>query len=211
MYSSSSSLSGLDVSAYFKDIIASRQDRQDDRLEDADLSKLSEKDKKRLADQDKATDELIAKALADKSVTREEYDKIMKALDAQNTLLDRLVPDKTKKDYLKAMGNATPMQNQDMALAMIQKNLDKAEKAIEDGVKSGKIDAQEKKILDASLAKTRELLDKALEDGTISKGEFSKISTSESQLLRSANTYSRNRRYARSSLSDSGLALDTTA
>jgi len=210
MYSSAS-LSSLDVASYFKDIISSRQDRQDERLADADLSKLTDKQKEKLAGQDKLVDEMVAKALSDKRVTRDEYDKIMKALNTQNALLDKLVPDKTQKQYLKSMGNAAPMQDQDAALALVQKNLDKAEKAIEAGVKSGKIDAKEKEKLDEALGKTRELLDKALEDGTLSKGEFSKVTGSVSALSRQTTTYSRNRRYARFSAADSGVALDTKA
>lgn len=200
--------------AYYQDIIQSRQQRLEDRLEDGvESGSVTGKNKEALDKLKKDNDEIIGKALADKKVTREEYERIMKALDDQNRLIDHLAKDKAGTKTKKGL-DARTMDNQDMVLSVVYSRLERIEKSIDAGIESGKIDQKEKEKLQASLAKTRELLDKAMEDGAISRGELSEISRSQSVLNREVTTYSRNRRYAslssRYSQSEAS-ALETTA
>ncbi|MFP5221100.1 MAG: hypothetical protein ACLGSA_02290 [Acidobacteriota bacterium] len=196
--SSVSTTSSLNVASYFKDIILDRQQRQDERTAEGVASgAISAKNKELLAKSDAKNDALVTAALKDGKVTRDEYDRIMKALDTQNAVLDKLMKSKDKATLKKeSMGDATPMQDQDMALAMLQKNFTNIGKAIEAGVKSGKITEDEKGKLDAVLEKSLSLMDKAMEDGTISKGEFSTVIASLKASDRQVTTYSRNRRTA---------------
>lgn len=193
-----STSSSLNVASYFKDIIQDRQQRQDERTAEGVASGvISAKNKELLAKSDAKNDALIAAALKDGKVTRDEYDRITKALNTQNAVLDKLMKSKDKATQKKeSMGDATPMQDQDMALAMLQKNFANIGKAIEAGVKSGKITEDEKTKLDSVLEKSLTLMDKAMEDGTISKGEFSTVIASLKTADRQVTTYSRNRRTA---------------
>lgn len=195
--------------SYYQDIIQSRQQRLEDRLTDgADSGSITGKNKEALDKLKDKNDELIAKALADKKVTREEYESIMKALDDQNRLIDKLAKDKTQTKTRSGL-DARAMDNQDMVLSVVYSRLDRIEKNIQAGIDSGKIDAKEKEKLEASLAKTRSLLDKAMEDGSISRGELSEISKSQNMLNRDVTTYTRNRRYA--SLASRYSQQDTSA
>jgi len=195
-----STSSSMNVASYFKDIIQDRQQRQDERTAEGVASgAISAKNKELLAKSDAKNDALIAAAMKDGKVTRDEYDRITKALNTQNAVLDKLMKSKDKATLKKeSMGDATPMQDQDMALAMLQKNFTNIGKAIEAGVKSGKITEDEKTKLDAVLEKSLTLMDKAMEDGTISKGEFSTVIASLKTSDRQVTTYSRNRRTAAS-------------
>lgn len=182
-----------DATSYFQDIIQARKKRQDERIEDGvENGSLSGANKERLEKLKEKGDALVEKALEDGKISRDEYTRLMKALDEQNKLIDKFVKD---KDEHKAV-NARPMQNQEQILNILYGRMDRIEAKIKAGIESGKIDAEEKAKLQESLAKTRDLLDKAMEDGSITKGELSEISKSQNLLNRQAVSYGRNRRYA---------------
>lgn len=192
------SSNSLNVSAYFKEIIQGRQQRQDERLAEGVASgAITEKNKTQLTKSDAKNDALITAALKDGRVTRDEYTRITKALDGQNAVLDKLLKSKNKATIRKeSMGDPRAMEDQDMAMAMLQKNFTNISKAIETGVAKGKITEDEKEKLDAILEKSTTLLDKAMEDGKLTKGEFSTVIASLKTSDRQVTTYSRNRRTA---------------
>ncbi|MFZ5425634.1 MAG: hypothetical protein ACOZEN_01560 [Thermodesulfobacteriota bacterium] len=184
-----------DATSYFQDIIQARKKRQDERIDDGvESGTLSRANKERLEKLKEKSDALVEKALEDDKISRDEYTRLMKALDEQNKLIDKFVKD---KDSAKSKtSDARVMQNQEQILNILYGRMDNIEAKIKAGVESGKIDAEEKAKLEESLAKTRDLLDKAMEDGSITKGELSEISKSQNILNRYAISYGRNRRYS---------------
>jgi len=167
-----------DATSYFQDIIQARKKRQDERIEDGvESGTLSRANKERLEKLKEKSDALVEKALDD-----------------QNKLIDKFVKD---KDSAKVKASdARVMQNQEQILNILYGRMDSIEAKIKAGVESGKIDAEEKAKLEESMAKTRDLLDKAMEDGSITKGELGEISKSQNILNRYAISYGRNRRYS---------------
>jgi len=190
---SSVNLLSQDATSYFQDIIQARKKRQDELLEDGvDSGALSEANKERLEKLKEKNDALVEKALEDGKISRDEYTRLMKALDEQNKLVDKFIQDKVAAKGI----DARPMDNQEQILNILYGRMDRIEAKIKAGVESGKIDDEEKAKLEESLAKTRDLLDTAMEDGSISRGELSEISKSQNILNRYAVSYGRNRRYA---------------
>jgi len=200
------SLLSNNASSYYKEIIQDRRDHQDERMQDGvNSGKITGKNKERLSTVDAKTDALIEKALKDGTLTSDEFTKINKALDEQNKLIDALVKD--KKSSRSARQDSSTMANQDQVLSIVYARIDSIEAKIKTGVESGKIDQDEQKKLETKLAKARDILDKAMEDGTISKGELKEFSTSTNVLTRYVTSYSRNRRYTPTARQSSAMSV----
>lgn len=186
---------GQNVSSYFQDIIAQRRERQEERMDEAAQAGLSGKDADTLAKLADKNDQLIDKAFADGKITRSEFQKIMRALDNQNSLVERLLAGKGKlgRKEAKPLGDMALVGDQDKAMTLLQSGMARVQKMLDQAIKSGKLTPEQQKKLESSLAKSQDALNKAMEDGKLTKGEVNSVNGQIRTLDRQMGTYTRNR------------------
>jgi len=201
---------GQDLSGFFKDVILARRDRQDERLDEAAKAGVDAKSRENLAKLDKKNDDLIAKALADGAISRDEYQKIMRALDGQNAQVEKLVSRKLKGEAEpRPKGAGQAVEDQEQAVLQLQSGMKRIKKLVQDALEGGKLSDQQEEKLHKALEKSQDLLDKALEDGSVSKGEMASVSAHVKVLDRQVGAYIRNRKVIPLNAQDMRATLDS--
>jgi len=195
------------ISTYLKDILERRRDSIEERIDDSDSDgKLSKKNKASVEKMDASIDKMQKNALADGILDRAEYKRLMRALDTESTSLDRILKVKTTKTKANASsGNPLPMQDQDQTLKLIQDMQKRMHETITKALSAGTISKKQGEALTSLETSEQNIIDKAMADGSISKGEFAQIGKAQSSVSIKLSQYQRaqrQNRYSGSSVSN---------
>jgi len=169
------------TSDYLKAILDRRAKDMDERLAaGVEAGKITKSDQAALGRQDKQNAQALAKATSDGILDRTEYQRLVKALGTESRSLDRIL--KVKTAPTDTSGNTRPMEDQDGALKLIQDMQKRMHETIQKALSGGSIGKSQGKSLDTQETAEQGIIDKALADGVVSKGEYAQIAKAQSSL-----------------------------
>jgi hypothetical protein len=194
------SVSDSTTSTYLKGVLDRRGQDIEERISKAiESGKLSKKDRAALEQMEKDNDRAQAKATTDGMLDRAEYQRLAKALDSESRSLDRMLKVKASSTDTGTSGSNRAMQDQDGTLTLIQDMQKRMHETIRKALSSGTISKAQAKAMDTQEQSEQDLIDKALADGMVSKGEYAQISKAQSSLGAKLKQYQRD--YAKTSRS----------
>lgn len=180
------------TSTYLKAVLDRRAKDIEERIsKGADAGKLSKKDQNALDALEKQNEKALAKATSDGMLDRAEYQRLAKALDSESKSLDRMLKVKTPASNTGAAGSNRAMQDQDGTLKLIQDMQKRMHQTIQKALSSGTISKTQGKSMDTLENSEQDVIDKALADGVVSKGEYAQIAKAQGNLSSKLKQYQR--------------------
>lgn len=158
------------ASSLFSEIAQRRQQYQDARTEQgAQSGQLTQSEQAKLGRVDSRNDARIDKAMADGTMDAGEFARIMQAQNAESARIAKLKND--VDNAAKPLGT----EAQSVALEAFQNRQERIDARLQKGVDSGKITSDEKTAVEKAQAEAQSLIDKAMADKVLTRGEFSQV------------------------------------